>query len=342
MRSNAVLVEGVFFRYLTYGINPLTYVFILFNYLIYCGVASLLVVHFFRSKGLRRTQTFIFILAGTVPVLGSLITLTILRDSLYRDISPLTSAIASLLVVVGLFRFSLFSISSGALNTIVEIMHDGVILLDGENRVGEINPSAQRILDLAGEKYIGLAWTDLFARWPATVRQIQLRQLHETFQTEVEVEINNRQRFIHLTIQPLSLRMQNSEGMLVVLRDMTVRRKMEEGVKHELAARRRAENKLRLLNEDLEQRVAERTAELSQLYTEMVQELENRRKVEEALRQSEERYALAARGANDGLWDWDLTNNVMFYSDRWKAILGFEAGELSTIRRRVVGPHPSR
>jgi diguanylate cyclase (GGDEF)-like protein/PAS domain S-box-containing protein len=46
------------------------------------------------------------------------------------------------------------------------------------------------------------------------------------------------------------------------------------------------------------------------------------RELAEHLRVSEERYALAARASNDGLWDWDLSDDTVFYSERWSIVLG--------------------
>ncbi len=61
---------------------------------------------------------------------------------------------------------------------------------------------------------------------------------------------------------------------------------------------------------------------------EYIRDITDRKLSDEAVKVSEERYVLAARGANDGLWDWDMKSNLIYYSPRWKAMIGYDDREI--------------
>src|SRR5262245_61373807 len=63
---------------------------------------------------------------------------------------------------------------------------------------------------------------------------------------------------------------------------------------------------------------------------------------DQRLRLSEQRYALAARGANDGLWDWDVVDDLAYFSPRLHQILGLKDGALGQSVTRFIDRFDAR
>ena len=96
----------------------------------------------------------------------------------------------------------------------------------------------------------------------------------------------------------------------------------------EILERNRAEAALRRANDELEERVRERTKALRQANEALAAEIEERKRVEAALRSSEERYELATTAGLVGLWDLELETKEMYLEPKLKAMLGFADHEI--------------
>jgi diguanylate cyclase (GGDEF)-like protein/PAS domain S-box-containing protein len=70
--------------------------------------------------------------------------------------------------------------------------------------------------------------------------------------------------------------------------------------------------------------------ELRQKRLELAQARVDREMALESLTASESRCAMLLRGASDGMWEWDLETNEMYFCERWKAMLGYRENELSS------------
>jgi len=88
------------------------------------------------------------------------------------------------------------------------------------------------------------------------------------------------------------------------------------------------ETELEMYRDHLEEMVELRTAEQKKTNSKLREEIIRHEETTRELNQARERYDLAIRGANDGIWDWDLTDDSTYLSPQWKKMLGFEDYEI--------------
>ncbi len=73
----------------------------------------------------------------------------------------------------------------------------------------------------------------------------------------------------------------------------------------------------------------------------LVEDVSQVKRTQEALRESEARFTLAARGAIEGFWDWNLRTEEIDYSPRWKEMLGYAEAEVGSGAQEWLGRvHP--
>jgi PAS domain S-box-containing protein len=94
----------------------------------------------------------------------------------------------------------------------------------------------------------------------------------------------------------------------------------------DITERKAAERRWSLINEHMEELVARRTQQLETANSQLLMEIEERKRAEESLRESQERLALTLEAAHVGLFDWNLATNETFWSPYHEIIFNYEPG----------------
>jgi signal transduction histidine kinase len=276
IRAHIRLVPGQSYNALLYDFTGPLWALAIYIYGAYLGCVLMLLVNPARSTRLYRSQIGLLLAGSLVPIIGSVLTLSLLADSPDRDISPFTFAIGSILVAWALFRYRLFDLVPIARDVVVESLADAVFVLDPHWRLVDLNPAARNLLHTVDIDVSRLGIDGLPDVWRQPILRANAGALYQIQELELPTPAGMRQ--VELRLQPVFSRRGTHCGCIAVVRDITERKAVEA--------------ELEVYRAQLEARVEARTAELRTTNELLQQEITHRQQLEAHIIQGQKLEAL--------------------------------------------------
>jgi diguanylate cyclase (GGDEF)-like protein/PAS domain S-box-containing protein len=234
--------------------GPWFWVFLIYGYSL-CLVGMLLLARiFFQRSGIYRSQAAVLLMGSAVPFIGNIIYSFGLGSLPHLDLTVFCFSVTGISTAWGLFRFQLPVIMPLARQIVLEGMSDGVIAVDLGGNVVEVNPEASSIFGRAATQLIGQPAATAFNLLPELV---SLCEPPQEGWIELTIQRPDVERRFDVKSTLLKTRRERIIGSLIVLHDIT--------------DRKAAETALLQAHSVLEQRIAERTADLSRTIEELQQ-----------------------------------------------------------------------
>jgi PAS domain S-box-containing protein len=203
--------------------GPLFWPHLLYNNALVWTATILLVVTLSRLSRLYRRQSLLLVVAILLPIMLNL--LFNLRVGPFRqvDLTPFAFVLTTAVLVWGTYQFSLLDLRPVARSQIFRTISDPVLVLDPDGRVLDANPAAGRLVGRPVAEVVGQPVDQLLPTWSATLTEAVAAGVDQATK-----EVTRDGRIYDLAISALPDRQRQPGGHLVVARDVTERRQVEE------------------------------------------------------------------------------------------------------------------
>ncbi|HVO26537.1 MAG TPA: histidine kinase N-terminal 7TM domain-containing protein [Candidatus Margulisiibacteriota bacterium] len=193
------------------------WIFAAYNYgLIFVGTLALARA-LLRSSPVYRGQTVALLTGLAIPWVSNAVYLAGWSPLRGLDLTPFAFTLTGLACAWGMFRFQLFDLVPVARDTVIESMGDGVVVLDAQDRIADINPAAQQMIGLTQGSPVGQHLATALATWPDIATQLG----HAG-------EIRLGAVYLDIRSAPLHDPRGRTSGRVLLLRDVTDRKLLDE------------------------------------------------------------------------------------------------------------------
>jgi PAS domain S-box-containing protein len=207
---------------LVYAHGPAFLLIFLFNYVTLAIGTVLIIDNALRSRDLYRWQMIGLVTSVIIPWIGNLIYVSGLSPVPGLDLTPFGFSLGAIAISFSIFYFGLFDLAPIARDQLVENLLDGMLVLDLDNRVADINPKARELMKIGARRVVGRPISDFAAALEL------VGPFHDVESAQVEIQLKESLvTDIELRISPLVDENGKLAGRLFIARDISERKQLE-------------------------------------------------------------------------------------------------------------------
>jgi diguanylate cyclase (GGDEF)-like protein/PAS domain S-box-containing protein len=222
------------------------WVFIVFSYLVALFGLGLLLRLFVRAPKIYRYQVGAIILGGLITWVWNVIYLSGKNPIARPEFTPVAVTLSGIAFAWGLFRFRFLDIVPVAREAVIEGMTDGMVVLDGQERIIDLNPAARGILGTSASNIIGTSIVQLLPTGCG------LNFKGESSREEITFQHSGQLKLFELRTSPLADQYGRATGTLLLLTDITERKRAESAEREQRAMAEALRDTAAVLNSTLQ------------------------------------------------------------------------------------------
>ena len=215
------------FMVLEFSRGPWYFINIIYSYTI-IGIAFFLLSQAaLHASPLYLNQYRLILMAASLPWLSSIYgELSFIKLS-GLDLAPLTFGLSGIIFAYAVLRMHFMDLIPVARSYLIENMHDGILVLDEQNRIVDLNPAMENFLENKASFYIGKNAVDVWAAW------LPEANLWNEMEARAELRVpKDPSRYLDLHVTPLYDKNQLLSGRLMVFHDVTERKLVEKRLRY--------------------------------------------------------------------------------------------------------------
>jgi len=194
-----------------------------FSYLVLVIGTYWLIRFLLKSPRRKQSQVFVIFFSMVISWASNIIYVLGLSPVEGLDITTIVFTFSALIIVWMIFRNRLFDLIPIARNTLVDNMPDGVIVLDTDDQVVDINPAAIQLSGYKGASPIGMSIWEMFKDYLDVIEP-----LRDKPNINIELELpSDPPRYLDVKIDNISTGDKANTGQIISIRNITRRKTSE-------------------------------------------------------------------------------------------------------------------